>query len=59
MDCGTCRTLRGLRHGLLHRCRATIHRDEVRIDKAYLAVFGLNAGEVKAINEDREALAAG
>jgi hypothetical protein len=37
---------------------AAIYGDEVGIDIADLAVFGLNAGEVEAIDQDGEALAA-
>ena len=35
-----------------------IERDEVRVDVADLAVSSLDAGEVEAVDEDGEALAA-
>jgi len=37
---------------------ATIDGDQAGIDVADLAVFGLNAGEVEAIDQDGKALAA-
>lgn len=43
---------------MLKRGDAVIERDEVRVDVADLAVPSLDAGEVEAVNENREALAA-
>ena len=58
MDRGLRRALRRLRSDLLNRSDATIQRDHIREDVAYLPVSCLNAGEVKTVDEDREALAA-
>jgi hypothetical protein len=43
----------------LHGSGAAIDRDQVREDVADVAVFGLNAGKNKAVDQDGEALPAG
>jgi hypothetical protein len=44
--------------GPLHGGEVTVHRNYVGVDVADVAVFGLNTGKDKAVNKDREALAA-
>jgi hypothetical protein len=42
----------------LNGCGASVDCDQAGIDVADLTVFGLNTGEVKAIDQDGEAFAA-